>query len=246
VRPLIAVTGRPTTAGKPWRTEGLGSPANYLDALERAGAIGAVLQPVDPPEGTAVEAFMAERLAPFAGLLLTGGADVEPSFYGQVRHPEAYLAEPIVDRFELGLCRAALAARLPVLAICRGLQVLNIARGGSLDQHISGRAGGCDHGESGGPSGRTAVTIAGDSRLAAIVGATDIKGCCSHHQAVDKLGEGLVITARSSDGVVEALEATDPDAGWLVAVQWHPEKVADGEADHQAIFDAFVVAAVEG
>jgi putative glutamine amidotransferase len=244
VRPLIAVTGRPTSAGKPWRTEGVGSPANYLEAVERAGAIPAVLQPTDPPEGSeSVEAFMAERLAPFAGLLLTGGADVDPVHYHERPHPAFDGTAPIVDRFELGLCRAALTAQLPVLAICRGLQVLNVACGGSLDQHLGDHPGGDDHGVSGGPSGRSTVTIEPDAALAAIVGSGEIVSCCSHHQAIDRLGGGLVVTARSADGVIEAVELARPAPSWLIAVQWHPEKVAAAEHDHQAIFDAFVDAA---
>ena len=237
MRPLIAVTGRPTAPGRPWRGGGVGSPANYLDAVERAGGIAAVLQPVEPA-GRIAE----ERLGAFAGLLLTGGADVDPLHYHQPPDPSVSLVEPVVDRFELALSRAAVRAGLPVLAICRGLQVLNVALGGSLHQDIVGRPGGADHGVPGGDSGRCPVTVDTGSLLAATISATQVTGCCSHHQAVDRVGEGLVVTARSDDGIVEALEAASPEQGWLLAVQWHPEKVAATEADHQAIFDAFVAA----
>lgn len=242
MHPLIAVTGRPTAPGTPWRGGGVGSPANYVDAVERAGGIPAVLQPVEP-DPASPERFAAARLAPFAGLLLTGGADVDPAHYGQVPDPSVSLVDPVVDRFELALCRAAVGAGLPVLAICRGLQVLNVALGGTLHQDIAGWPGGAEHGVPGGDSGRCSVTVDAGSLLAATTAATLLTSCCSHHQAVDRVGEGLVVTARSDDGVIEALEATAPGRGWLLAVQWHPEKVADAEADHQAIFDAFVAAA---
>jgi len=237
VHPLIAVTGRPTAPGAPWRGGGVGSPANYLDAVERAGGIAAILQPVEPTARLA-----EERLGAFAGLLLTGGADVDPVHYHQPPDPSVSLVEPVVDRFELALSRAAVRMGLPVLAICRGLQVLNVALGGSLHQDIAGRPGGADHGVSGGESGRCPVTVDAGSLLAATLASTEVSSCCSHHQAVDRVGEGLVVTARSDDGIVEALEAASSERGWLLAVQWHPEKVAAAEQDHQAIFDAFVAA----
>jgi putative glutamine amidotransferase len=211
-----------------------------VEGLERAGGIGAVLQPVDPPPGTPAQAFMAERLRPFAGLLLTGGADVDPRLFGQSPHPAPDPVDPVVDRFETELCRAALALGVPLLAICRGLQVLNVALGGSLHQHIPDLGGVSGHGEPGGPSGRRAVSITAGSELARIVGHLEVESCCSHHQAVDRLGDGLVVTARSADGIVEALERAGRGGPWLVAVQWHPEKVAEVEADHQVLFDAFV------
>jgi putative glutamine amidotransferase len=214
----------------------VGSQVNYLEALERAGAMGVVLQPVSVGEDE-----MAERLARFDGLLLTGGPDVDPALYGQDRHHSVYGVSREVDVFEMTSCRAALAARLPVLAICRGLQVLNVAMGGSLDQHITDRPGGCDHGEPGVSGGRARVLVQPGSLLAQVMGTTDATTSCFHHQAIDALGPGLVASAWTSDGVIEAVELEDRRR-WLVAVQWHPETVADTEPEQQAIFDGFVAA----
>jgi putative glutamine amidotransferase len=179
--------------------------------------------------------------------LLTGGPDVDPALYGQRRQAETDVTNALVDRFEIALTRTAVGRGLPLLAVCRGLQVLNVALGGTLHQHITDRPDGCDHGRPGVSAGRIAVDVAAGSRLAQVMGGTEAKTSCFHHQSVDRLGRGLRVTARAADGVVEGLELDEPPeptrAGWLLAVQWHPETVADTEADQQAIFDAFVVAA---
>jgi putative glutamine amidotransferase len=188
---------------------------------------------------------VADRLDRFDGLLLTGGPDVDPALYGQERHSQVDATNHVVDRFEIALARAAVGAGQPLLAVCRGLQVLNVALGGTLHQHIADRPDGCDHGRPGVSAGRTAIEIRPGSRLARVMRATEAKTSCSHHQAVDRLGQDLVVTARAGDGVVEGLELERGEAaGWLLAVQWHPETVAEAEADQQAIFDAFVSACV--
>jgi len=239
VRPLIAVTGRPTGPGRPWRLSGFGSQDNYLDALERAGALGAVLQPVEAPEQD-----VGHRLDRFDGLLLTGGPDVDPARYGQERHPTVEGDVPRVDHFELALARAAIHRSLPLLAVCRGLQVLNVALAGTLHQHIGDLPGGSDHGRPGVSGTRTAVRVEPGSLLAEVMASTEAKTSCFHHQAVDRVGRGLHVTARAPDGVVEALELADRSSGgWLLAVQWHPETVAGAEPDQQRIFDAFSAAA---
>jgi gamma-glutamyl-gamma-aminobutyrate hydrolase PuuD len=292
VRPLVAVTGRPTKPGRPWRLAGVGSQLNYLDAVARAGGLGVVLAPITG-EGTqaaadtesagpddesaadsradALRVAAGEALDHFDGLLLGGGPDLDPVLYGQEPHETVYGNNRAVDRFEIALCHAALRARLPVLAICRGLQVVNVACGGTLHQHISDRPGGSDHGRPGVSGARTVVTLQPGSRVAAVVGGDTIKASCFHHQAVDRVGAGLVATGWADDGVVEALEPAGaherplvealeparpgeeplpggtppaPPAGsWLLAVQWHPETVAADEPDQQAIFDAFHAAA---
>jgi putative glutamine amidotransferase len=219
----------------------VGSQVNYLDALARAGGLGVVVAPSE------IDDREADRLLEhFDGLLLTGGPDLDPSLYGQQRHRTVYGNNPCVDRFEMAVCSAARRTGVPVLAICRGLQILNVAFGGTLHQHISDRPGGCDHGRPGESGGRSPVALAEGSRIEAVVGGRLIEAACYHHQAVDRLGDGLVATGWTEDGVVEVVEVVEPDrsaGGWLLAVQWHPETVADREPAQQAIFDAFVSAA---
>jgi len=239
-RPLIAVTGRRLAAGRVerWREAALASPASYLDALARAGGTGAVLDPVELDEPQA-----AALLARFDGLVLTGGIDVDPARYGQEPAPETYGCHPLTDGFEIALVHAAVAGAVPTLAICRGLQVLNVACGGTLDQHITGRPGLGAHGvPNGGACAAVEMAIGPGSRLAAAVGTASVVGLCHHHQAVDRLGEGLAVVARAADGLVEAVEPADAP-GWVVAVQWHPEDSAAEDPAQQALFDALVAEA---
>ena len=232
--PLIAVVGRPLSAGrvKGWVGAALAVPSLYLDALRRAGSIGAVLQP---------EALTPDRagdwLAGFDGLLLTGGGDVEPARYGAEPATEVYGVDAAADEFELALLDLAIGRELPVLAICRGLQVLNVARGGTLDQHITGRAGLEAHGEPGVSGALHEVEVEAGSQLAKALGDTKAVASCHHHQAVGRVGRDLTVTARSADGIVEGLELT---RGWVVAVQWHPEDTAGSDPAQQALFNEFV------
>jgi len=188
----------------------------------------------------------ADVLAPFAGLALVGGGDIEPSHYGETRHPAVYGTEPERDDLELGLARAAVAATLPLFAICRGLQVLNVAFGGSLHQHLPDRPGTLPHGTPPSDDERVMheVTILKGSRLAGAVGSTSLSDCVSvHHQAVNRMAPGLVATAHTRDGIVEALETPLDRAGWVLAVQWHPERSAAAAPKQQALFNAFAAAA---
>lgn len=233
--PLVAVSGRPTRPGTPWRAPGFGTPAAYVESLERAGGLGAVIGPV----ATSAE-DAARRLAPFAGLLLTGGPDVAPDRYGQARHPTTYGASRVVDDAEEALLGAALALGRPVLAICRGLQLVNVAHGGSLHQHL-GDLGVDGHGQPGRRAGSVEVGVAPGSRLAQALGAEVVRTSCHHHQGVDRVGEGLVVSGRAADGVVEGLELAG-EGRWLVAVQWHPEDLAHEGGAHHRLFEAFVAA----
>lgn len=241
-RPLVAVTGRPTVTGKPWKTAGFGSPRLYLDALDRAGGLGAVLQavPTSPEDAAA-------RVAPFAGLLMTGGPDVDPARYGQAPHPATYGVNALVDHFEEALLRAALACGRPVLAICRGLQLVNVAFGGTLHQHVDDLdlqtelSPTDSHGNPGGEGGSVDVAVVPGSLLADALGTVRVRTSCFHHQAVDALGDGLVVSANAADGLTEGLELAGPGP-WMVAVQWHPEQLAGEGGPHQAIFDSFVAA----
>lgn len=248
VGPLIAVTGRPVAAGRitNWRHGALAVPMPYVEAVARAGGIPAVLRPVplDAPEA-------ASLLRGFAGLLLTGGGDVDPARYGEAAAPEVYGVDEATDAFELALVRAAVAGRVPVLAICRGIQVLNVACGGTLDQHITGRPGLEAHGVPGVSGSTHEVSIEPGTRLAEAMATATAIAACHHHQAVGLVGDGLRVSARCADGIIEGLELEEGrggggvGGGWVVAVQWHPEDTAAGDPAQQRLFDALVAQAEE-
>ena len=236
-KPLIAVTGRHLKPGRisSWVAGAMALPRGYTDALDRAGGRPLVLPPPLTPDDHA-----GAVLEPFAGLVLTGGADVDPARYGQELHPAAYGVDPALDAFEIGLIDTALDAGLPVLAICRGHQVLNVALGGSLDQHITDRRGFLVHGDPAhGPGGGVDhdVTVDSNSRLADALGVTRCSVRSHHHQAVSELAPKATATAWADDGVLEGFELPD---GWVVAVQWHPEATATDDPIQQRLFDAFV------
>jgi putative glutamine amidotransferase len=172
-------------------------------------------------------------------VVLCGGPDVDPARYGAQPGEHTDLPHPERDEAELALLAGALAAGLPVLGICRGLQLLNVARGGSLIQHLPDRVGHNLHAPFRGEYGNHAVDVEPGSRLAALLGRTAVdKVPTYHHQAIERLGTGLTVTARCEDGVIEAVE--DPSAPFCVAVQWHPEM-----GDDTSLFDALVGAARE-
>jgi putative glutamine amidotransferase len=220
VVPFIAVPGRRTPEAKGLRTEAVAAGELYLDAVRRAGGEPAVVAPTDDADR------VTETLSRFDGLLLLGGGDLAPDRYGAADvHPKVRGVDPRQDAFELAALRTAMALDLPVLAICRGHQVLNVACGGSLHQHIDGHK--LVHHE---------VVVEPGSRLAAL-GTTRSVGHSVHHQSIDRLGSGLVVTARAADGTVEGIELPE---GWVVGVQWHPEDTAAEDPVQQALFDAFV------
>ncbi|CAN5153626.1 gamma-glutamyl-gamma-aminobutyrate hydrolase family protein [soil metagenome] len=234
-RPLVAIPAGRVEAG---RIEGWGPDAYavaqpYVAALRRAGVRPVILagpEP-DPPE---------EVLAPFAGLLLAGGGDLDPGLYSSGRDERVYGVDGDRDALELALARTALERGVPTLAICRGMQVVNVALGGSLHQHLPEPLGRGTHGDpTSGVLVIHGVEVAAGSRLAAATDATRLVACTSvHHQGVDRLGEGLRAVGWSDDGLVEALEPTAGGA-WLTAVQWHPEVTAADDPIQQALFDAF-------
>jgi putative glutamine amidotransferase len=177
------------------------------------------------------------------GLVLTGGTDVNPKLYGHERAAESEEAEDARDELEIKLLQEALAADLPVLGICRGLQLFNVVRGGTLIQHLSStdvhrqRPRNAEAGQH--PSAHR-VWVAPDTRLAEIIGPGGLDVNSRHHQAVESLGQGLIVSAIAADGVIEAIEK--PGAAFAVAVQWHPEdRVAVSEADRK-LFEAFAAA----
>lgn len=223
-----------------WEKPGVAAPTPYVEALQRAGALEAILMPVAIDDADA-----DEILDRFDGLLLLGGGDLRPEEYGQEPRESVYGVVPHRDRFEIALARAATSRALPTLAICRGHQVLNVALGGSLDQHITDRAGVLDHGKPGVPGGSSVHDLDLDpgSRLAEAMGVTHASVSSHHHQAVDRTGDGVRVTARAPDDVVEGIEL-DGDA-WIVGAQWHPEDTAADHPAQQRLFDAFVRRAAE-
>ena len=236
MKPLIGVTTselRPSGAGTLRRH---GAPPHpemalgmtYLRAIEAAGGMPVVL----PPLGDA-DAYL-ERLD---AVCLSGGPDLDPEAYGAAdRHPELGPTEPGLDAFELALARAADDRGLPLLGICRGAQALNVARGGTLVQHLLG------HRQTEPATATThTVHVEPGSRLAGLVGADVLRVNSFHHQAVELLGDGLEAVARAADGTVEAVEA--PGVRFVVGVQWHVEGLVSVPR-HRALFDGLVAAAV--
>lgn len=202
----------------------------YLDAIARSGADAIVFDSNHDPEGV---------LDQVDALILGGGPDVDPELYGDEQHPQTYGASREVDEFEFDLLDGAIARGMPVLAICRGLQVVNVAFGGTLYQHITEDPGVARHGKPGevGEREERPIEVEPDSLLAAVLGGRNVTGSCHHHQAVAKLGDGLHVTARAPDGIVEGLEV---EGAWVLAVQWHPEDTAGEDPAQQALFDALV------
>lgn len=217
-------------------------PGEYVDAVRRAGGI-----PVLIPAGeTQIDALLAR----LDGLILAGGGDVDPELYAGNSHIEIYMIDPERDSSEIALARKVAANGTPALGICRGLQVLNVALGGSLVEHLPDEVGEeITHRNP--PPGHAQISsyalhplrVDEESRLAAIVGSNEIEPASWHHQAVRRLADGLQVVARAEDGTIEAAEA--PDHPWLVAVQWHPEITAANDPAQQRLFDAFVAAARE-
>jgi putative glutamine amidotransferase len=224
-----------------WPHGGYGVPGPYLDCLRRAGARTAIVSPGEPgsPE---------EVLDPFDGLLLVGGGDVEPSRYGAEPGEHVYGVESDRDAFEIDLLLAADRMGMPALCICRGMQVMNVAFGGTLLQHLPGTPGLLEHGV---PVADTQslheVRTDPRSRLRATTGVESVTCSSHHHQGVDRVGDGLRATGWSDDGLVEAIEREpegDPDnppfeAGWMLGVQWHPEDTAATDPAQQVLFDGF-------
>ena len=194
----------------------------YMRTLDAAGAMPVVLPPVGDPEQ------LVDRLD---GICLSGGPDVDPAAYGaRERHPDLGPTEPSLDAFELALATAALERGLPILAVCRGAQALNVACGGTLHQHLPGHRQTAPAGE---PTHE--VDLAARSRLARIMRARTLAVNSFHYQAVDRLGAGLRIVGTAPDGTIEAIEG----AGFVIGVQWHAETLAE----HLPLFEALVAAA---
>jgi putative glutamine amidotransferase len=243
-RPLIAVVayhlGDDRVAR--WPHGGYGVPGPYIECLRRAGARTAILSPGE--DGTP-----EELLEPFDGLLLVGGGDIDPARYGgDARDGRLYGLEPDRDELEIGLLLAADRMAMPALCICRGMQVMNVAFGGTLHPHLPDLPGMLQHGV---PVLDTQtlhdIGVEHASRLFATTKVSTLAASSHHHQGVDRVGGGLLVSGRTSDGLVEAIERdhdleTDVDR-WMVGVQWHPEDTAGDDPAQQALFDGLALLA---
>ncbi|MFI1287657.1 gamma-glutamyl-gamma-aminobutyrate hydrolase family protein [Streptomyces sp. NPDC020792] len=231
VRPLIAVPARFSATTSALRFAAEVNARALVEAVWRAGGEPATIHPADPAGHD-----VAARLARFDGVLLPGGGDLAPHRYGAAdAHDSVYDVDDLQDAFDLEVARRALGSGLPLLAICRGLQVVNTVLGGTLHQDMGGP--GRDHRHV-----RHPVSLAPGSALARITRADKVEASCYHHQHIDRLGEGLTVTAGAADGTVEGVERAD-GTGWFAAVQWHPEDTAHEDPAQQRLFDALVGAA---
>jgi putative glutamine amidotransferase len=228
--PLIAIPTYHLGPGQVGNWQGAYAlPEPYVAAMAAAGARTALLPPAQPAEAEQV-------LAPFDGLLLAGGGDIEPARYGAADHPAQYGTDPDRDRLELALARAAVRLGVPTLGICRGVQLLNVAFGGTLIQHLPDRDGHIEH-RNEAKRALHGLRVEPGSRLAEAVGQLQAEGLSHHHQGLDRLGEGFRPVAWAQDGLVEGIER---DQGWTVGVLWHPESTAAADPVQHRLLAAFV------
>ena len=243
-RPSIAVVAYHlgTDRVARWPEGGYGVPTLYIDALRRAGTRPAIVAPGDDGDTD-------EVLEPFDGLLLVGGGDIDPARYGGEPSPRLYGIEPDRDESEIELLHAADRIAMPTLCICRGMQLMNVAFGGTLLQHLPDVPNLIQHGI---PAEGTLtihdVEAKPGSRLAAVTKSGPLAAASHHHQGIDRLGKGLAATGRTEDGLVEAIERIvpdqqDPRATWMLGVQWHPEETAEHDPVQQSLFDALALLA---
>jgi len=243
MKPLIGVTTSEIRPGELATLRRHGEPPHaemalgitYARAVEAAGGVPVVM----PPLAAAAIPALVSRLD---GLLLSGGPDLAPAAYDQRPHVELGSTEPRLDAFEYAVVREALNLDLPILGICRGAQALNVARGGTLHQHLPDLPATalthrqCEAGE----SITHDVEIVAGTKLRRIVRSAQLGVNSFHHQAVDRLGEGLRVSARASDGTIEGIE--DPRRPFVLGVQWHAEMLLE-QRSHRMLFEGLVTAA---
>ncbi len=232
-RPRIGITTYPRRGER----LSFSMPSAYVDAVRVAGGLPFLLPPG--------EEAPAELLEHLDGLVFSGGGDLHPGLFDADHHPTVYGVSEERDAFELALMRAALERRTPLLAICRGLQVLNVALGGDLHLHLPEVTGNeVPHRRSGASAALHPVRLAEGSGLALLYGRGELEVQSWHHQAVDRLGRGLRAVGWAADGTVEALEV--PGESWLLAVQWHPELDAESRRPGHPLFGALTRLAAAG
>jgi putative glutamine amidotransferase len=209
--------------------------ASYIDAIERAGLVPLVIPPLDGREAASA------ILDAVDGLLLTGGEDVNPLLYGADAHPNLKTVNDGRDSTEISLILEAERRHTPILAICRGIQVLNVALGGTLIQDIHAECPGAFDHDAGGPRGSPThdISVEPSTRTSAALGGTAAKVNSLHHQSVKDVAGKLRITARSPDGIIEGIETKDPD-WWVLGVQWHPEEMTESpDSPDRGLFSSF-------
>jgi len=234
-RPLVLISTGTNTVDLGLRRENVVTGRNYAQAVLAEGGLPMFAANLDP-------AFAADYVGRADALLLSGGAAVDPARFGQPPHPDLGVVDPERDAFELALYAAARAAGKPVLGVCRGIQVINVAEGGSLHQHLPALGRGVQHSQAdkgGRPHHRLALA-AGSRLRAGFGGAEAVAVNTYHHQGIDRLGAGLRAVAHADDGLVEAVEGSA--GAWLLGVQWHPEMSYDAYPDQRAPFRAFLEA----
>jgi putative glutamine amidotransferase len=227
LRPVVGITSYATVEARfgAWNEPSVLIPASYVTSVERAGGRPVVLPPSEGDADGLLDLLDA--------LIVSGGPDLDPALYGAERHPATDPARPARDRFELDLLSGALARDMPVLAVCRGSQVLNVARGGDLVQHLPDVLGHERHKHTPGQFADHEVALEPGSRLAAVLGGDRAPVKSHHHQGYGRVGEALRPVAWADDGTVEALE--DPGKRFTLGVLWHPE-----EGEDKALFSALV------
>lgn len=227
MRPVVLIVGRHLEEARGVRGEPFGAGRRYFHAVDRAGGMPLMLPPM-PSLVPDIDRLMGRIDA----VVLHGGGDIDPRRYGQEATTEQlYGVVHEHDEVELAVVEAALEQGVPMLAICRGMQVLNVAMGGTLVQDIGTE----DHWKQ-----WSQVQVDTGSHLAAALGTTTVERChCVHHQSLDRIADGLRITARTDDGIVHAVELDRRDT-WVLATQWHPEDSADADPQQQALFDALL------
>ncbi|MDE0214475.1 MAG: gamma-glutamyl-gamma-aminobutyrate hydrolase family protein [Deltaproteobacteria bacterium] len=209
-------------------------PAEYVDAVRRAGGIPLLL----PPGEERMDAVLPLLKA----VVFSGGGDLDPDLYGGSHHETIYMVEPERDRSEIDLARRVFDLEVPTLAICRGSQILNVAKGGTLIEHLPDEVGETvNHRVPPREPTPHAIRVEPASRLAGLLGATDFSCMSWHHQAIRHVAPGFEVVAHAPDGTIEGLEM--PSHPWLVGVQWHPELTAAEDPIQQRLFDALVEAA---
>lgn len=231
-RPLIGLTTyRQQGQTGVWNTEMAMIPTFYIEAITRSGGV-AVMLPPQVLSGEEAE----DIISSIDGLLLCGGRDIDPSRYGQAPHAKAEEPDKLRDDLEDKLLQAAIDANLPFLGICRGAQMLNVNRGGTLIQYLPDVVGDDRYQKGNAVFNPADVEVEKNSKLGSLVGDSVSNAALYHHQAIDQLGKDLKVTAKTSDGIIEGVELTNHPFG--IAVQWHPEQTLEDLRIFEGLIEA--------